>query len=377
MNSTEIRREFADQLSWPDAQLLLWATGIIGVPKEAPADSFVLHAPLELMARAALLPMLDPGARVCARARIVWLVANYREAGVSVARPASISPQSLARAASSLLAAIEASELDEVDRYAAWLGDNASADEVKRLLGPWIGSSLAAAAHGGIALHLMGRTPAVGGSILRGVVREIARHPDWRVQPDGLVAGDRPLLEALLEIPELGMPGSNFIYPMVSHGSDVASRLLADVSGDPTAGARALSRVAAWSMLQESPEHAPYGWTHTLTIPQAVMSLDLDPAIAVAIAATQVVGFRASMGSRPIDPRLSPPAITPLSPVALATNASRHFDAHLVKYTLACFDAATRDPQQADLYSAAASYLWTWWASQPDDGFFENEGTRS
>ena len=44
----------------------------IGVPRAAVADgkaSFVLHAPLELMARAALLPYVAPAARDATRAR--------------------------------------------------------------------------------------------------------------------------------------------------------------------------------------------------------------------------------------------------------------------------------------------------------------------
>jgi hypothetical protein len=56
----------------------------------------------------------------------------------------------------------------------------------------------------------------------------------------------------------------------------------------------------------------------------------------------------------------------------LALDASRHFDAHLVKYTytLACFDAAAADPEMARLYMAAASHLADWWGTEPDDGFF-------
>src|SRR5690349_12065372 len=47
-----------DQLS--DVQLAAHAAATIRVPRAAPADSFVLHAPLELIARAALLPRVRP-----------------------------------------------------------------------------------------------------------------------------------------------------------------------------------------------------------------------------------------------------------------------------------------------------------------------------
>jgi hypothetical protein len=46
---------------------------------------------------------------------------------------------------------------------------------------------------------------------------------------------------------------------------------------------------------------------------------------------------------------------------ALATRASLHHDAHLVKYTLACLDASRADPAAGPLYVAAAAYLSAWW----------------
>ncbi len=368
--------QYDEQLSWSDSRLLEWATEIVGVPKEGPADSFVLHAPLELMARAALLPNVAAGKRDQARARIVWLALKYKATGPSVSPPAPVSPPSAEGAVDSLLKAIEASDLDEIDRYATWLGEHAPPDQLKRELGPPLAPALGGAAHGSIALHLLGRTPAIGGLVLRGVAREIGRFPEWRIQWDGLAKGGRPLVDALLDAPELGLPGSDFIFPMVSHGAESARRLLHDVSNDPGAGGRAVSRVAAWSMFQEPSTYTPYGWTHTLTIPQAVMSLKIDPSLAVAVAGTLVVGFRASMGSLRLDPDLPAPAIDPQRVSNLASDASRHFDAHVVKYTLACFDAAAADPEMADLYMAAASQLCSWWSTQPDDGFYDDGSTR-
>jgi hypothetical protein len=371
MNFSDIQNQNAEQLSWSDSRLLEWAAGIVGVPKEDPADSFVLHAPLELMARAALLPRVTVGERDHARARIVWMALKYQEAGASVRPPSRMLPTSAEGAVNALVKAIEASDLDETDRYATWLGENMAADELRRELGPSLVPALGGAAHGSIALHLHGRTPAIGGIVLRGVAREIARYPEWRVQWDDLAKGGRPLVDALLDAPELGLPGSDFIFPMVAHGAESAKQLLGDVSNDPVAGGRALTRVAAWSMLQEPSTYTPYGWTHTLTIPQAVMSLDIDPSLAVAVAGTQVIGFRASMGSRRLDPELPVRTLDPPRISGLATNASRHFDAHLVKYTLACFDAAEADPEMAHLYMAAASRLSSWWTTQPDDRFCE------
>jgi hypothetical protein len=263
------------------------------------------------------------------------------------------------------------SDLDEVDRFAAWLADNVEAAALRVHLGSSLAPSLAAAAHASIALHLLGRTPEIGLSALRGAAREIGRHPDWNIDVGRKATGDRPLADALLSTPVLGMPGSNFIFPMVAHGAEVASHLLADVSSDVVDGTRALSRVAAWSMLQEPDEHVPYGWTHTLTIPQAVMSLELDPRSAVAIAASLVVGFRASMGTKVLDPDLRSPPVGEGVEAELISGALLHHDAHLVKYTLACLDAAAIDPDMSALYVAATSRLAAWWRRQPSDGFFD------
>ena len=48
----------------------------------------------------------------------------------------------------------------------------------------------------------------------------------------------------------------------------------------------------------------------------------------------------------------------------LAARAASHEDAHLAKYTLACFDAAAGNPRRRRLYLAAAAYLGAWWAGR-------------
>jgi hypothetical protein len=357
MDSSEPGGRYAE---WSDDQLLRWAAQHLSVPKADPANSFVLHAPLELMARAALLPLVNDAHRDEARLRIVALTDEYLAAGPAVEPPGEPKQDD---AAGALVDAIAAGDLDEIDRYAAWLGANTSPKQIRELLGPAIAPSLAAAAHASIGLELVGRTPSIPATVLRGVARELGRHPDWRVETDGLAAGDRPLLDALLDTPHLGLPGSNFIYPMVAQGADAAAELLVDVSSDPVEAQRAISRVAAWSMLQDDPDQAPYGWTHCLTIPQAVMSIGLPPAMAVAIAGTQMIGFRAAMGTKKLDPSQKMPKARAED---LATRASLHHDAHFVKYTLACFDAAAADPDYKGLYLAAAAYLADWWSQQPE-----------
>ena len=151
-----------------------------------------------------------------------------------------------------------------------------------------------------------------------------------------------------------------------------------------------LQRLAAASMVQDTPAAAPYGWSHCLTMPQAVLGLAragaADPEQAIAVAATFVLGFRATQGTVDVDPAWSPAGVgdplealdgTPAEAAAgawhatngeraavvarLASRAATHEDAHLAKYTLACIDAARDDPGASRLYLAAAAHLSAWW----------------
>src|SRR3954452_11817716 len=72
-----------DQLS--DVQLAAHAAATIRVPRSAPADSFVLHAPLELVARAALLPRVRPAQRDHARLRIFAVAHQFSGTGPPIA----------------------------------------------------------------------------------------------------------------------------------------------------------------------------------------------------------------------------------------------------------------------------------------------------
>jgi hypothetical protein len=389
-----------------DRRLIADVGEVLAVPRAAPADSFVLHAPLELLARAALLPIVQPSARPGARDRIRAVAADYLASGDPVEHPTAIDVESIEGGTARLLAAVKAGELDDVDRIARWLGDHVTPTELRRLLAQPVAASLAAAAHASILLYLFPRVALAADvpvSIVRGPARELARNPEWRLRwfedPDGIVATSGTLADALLDVPMLGLPGSNFIFPIMNQAeeSGVATKLLAGViDGDPDAAGRDLARIAALSMLQESPEQAPYGWSHCLTMPQAVIALaghGSEPRTAIAVAATYVVGFRAALGERSLDAGYQPdsPATTDLGEaiassqddaaatvwhapddsldeivIALATRAALHHDAHLVKYTLACFDAAAADPSRRRLYLSAAASLSAWWAQFPD-----------
>ena len=384
-----------------DAELVAAVASVVRTPRTDPADSFVLHAPLELAARAALLPRVAPGERSKARAQIAAIATAYDAFGPAAPPPRDLRLASLPAAATRLADSIAAGELDEVDAVAAWLGRHVRNDELAPLLADAIVPSLAAAAHGPIFLFQMPRVAPRGeltGELLRPLAREVARNPDWQLRwfmerdPVRPASADA-LFSAIQATPRLGVPGSDFIYPLMSQveRQGVAAGLLSEVTSlDVEAAARVILRAAALSMLEEPGDHAPYGWSHCLTMPQAVLGVArscADPSVAIAIAATYVVGFRAALAVRPLDARWVPDdsgitVATALendpdqaaasvwhAPVEqlgaivtlLATRASTHHDAHLVKYTLACLDAAHAHPEDARLYLSAAASLHGWW----------------
>jgi hypothetical protein len=394
----------------PDARLVAVVASVVRRPRLDAADSFVLHAPLELAARAALLPHVAPEARERARMRLVALAAGYEAWGPPAPDHDAVELASPHEAVTHLRSAIDAGDLDDVDATSAWLGRRVAAADLRRLLADDVVPRLAAAAHAPIFLYQLPRVAPRGevtAELLRPLARELARHPDWRLtwheqlDRSGPVPGavpDRSLADAIAATPHLGVPESDFIYPLMSQveQTGVAETVLTEpLRGvDLKDGARVLSRAAAWSMLDEPSDYAPYGWSHCLTMPQAVMGIASacsDPAAALADASTYVVGFRAAMAARPLA-SVAPPdphvdiaaALAAEPPVAagalwhapddeldaavtqIVTRAATAHDAHLVKYTLACLDAAAADLSHARLYYAAAASLAAYWATRGD-----------
>jgi hypothetical protein len=299
--------------------------------------------------------------------------------------------------------------LDDVDAAARWLGRALTPQALQHQLAEGIVPLLGAAAHAPIFLYHLPRVgPRDGhGELLRGLARDLARNGTWRLHwldgrpPAGSSPASSPdeLFEAVGTTPALGVPGSTFIHPLMSQ---VDEGVAAAVVGPVTGGAgpdlsRALLRAASWSMLLEPPDHAPYGWSHCLTMPQAVLGIAdalPDPSVALAVAATYVVGFRAALARRPLQPVIPDDPALPVAAalaedprtaagavwhapadadreivVELATRAATGHDAHLVKYTLACLDAAADDRPHRRLHLAAAASLVAWWAADPTNSY--------
>lgn len=392
-----------------DATLLAAVAGVVAVPRWSPPDSFILHAPLEVLARTALLQHCSPAVRSKARQRLVWVAARYEHAD-RAAPPASGRPPTDQRdAARRLVAAIEAGELDDAQRLGAWLGADADPAQLARLVGDTVVPALGAAAHGPIFLQLLprvaARTPQAG-ALFGTLARELARdEPDTRIRwvehrgRRGASTG-RALGEAIAEAPVLGLPASTFIRPIMEQvdGAGPAAELLGPaVACDPLDGARALLRISTESMLLDDPAHAPYGWSHCLTMPLAVTAVApslTDPSLGLAVAATHVLGFRTALGSAPLAglrqrPRPGPsehldlrdePAVAAATVLAadaaavapmlraVVDLAAIHPDAHLAKYVVACLEAARFDPAGARQHLAAAAHLAAWWVAEPVTG---------
>lgn len=349
------------------------ATEVISVPKAAPPDSFVLHAPLELLARVGLVPLVHPRRRTEAIAMIDMLSDEYERSGDPIDTPAPVEVGDIATGAGRLVDALRAGDVSQVDRLAAALLPRLSPSDVGALLGQTVVTSLAAAGHAPIGCALLARVaPTLSSSLLRGALHTIAGEPGWQVTWHLPVTGEgdpTSLHAAIAATPHLGEPGSNFIYPLMSQVQDagVTLRLLGPVLADRydvRAAANTLARIAAWSMVHDDPHHAPYGWSHALTMPQAVFALadrGVQPRTALAVAATFTMGLRAGHGSVDLPAVIDDELGTDATWEELATAAALHEDAHLVKHTLAAWHAAADDPAYEGLYRAAAARLVAWW----------------
>lgn len=385
-----------------DGDLLRATTELLAVPHQEPADSFTLHAPLELMARAQMLPAVSRDRREATRQRIANIAATWTTTGTA-ATAAVASP--VESPLDALAGALSDGDPGAVDRAFIALCAQHNRDEIIGDLADVVLPHLGGAAHGAIFLELLPRFRPNGIDpmlMARTLLGDLARHPDWRLSwfthpRPGPYRHDRreTLTERLVSPKADGEPSSHFVQPTMAlvDESGLAYHTLADVTDGLTIGQarEELLVIAGMSMLQDEPANAPYGWTHCLTLPRAALAVAeraSDPQRAVDVAATYVLGFRATQSSGPIDLAWEPDppatvdareimASEPSAAAALAwhatgqrrahitqqliDHAAAHHDAHLAKYTLACLDAGARDGANAHLYLAAAAHLAAWW----------------
>lgn len=390
-----------------DAALIEAVAVAISRPKRDADSSFLTHAPVELAARAALLPMTAPEARDKARRRIAAIAARYAQEGDEIEDAPREYPDERV-ALRSLVAAVKEGDGDEVDGALLYLGPRTSVLALRRALAEEIAPMLGAAAHAPILLaespRIDARLPNAAG-LFRAPLRDIAKMStarlSWQEKTNAAAFdgdAEAELFNRLSSAPRVASSSVYIAPTMLAVEADgYAERLLGDVTASLTleAASRAVLRTGAYSMLQDESGHAPYGWSHALTMPQAVLAnadAAADRTAVIRIAATHALGFRATLGGMLLrdepPPRPRRLALFDVAPIEaagaayhageskigeirmmLATRASTHGDAHLAKYTLAAFDAAARDRGAARLFLAAAAYLGAWWDAHPDAAF--------
>jgi hypothetical protein len=361
-----------------DAQLVRATAEAIGRPKANRSSSFTLHAPMELLARAALLPLTPFEHRDGVRCRIAAIAAEYAEGDEIEAPTTPFDSQQHAEEA--LLEGLRSGAPDLADAAVVFLAKHTSVRAIRALIADQVAPCLGAAAHVPILLASLPDACAAYGDLsvlLRAPVRALAAESwarlTWLDQIDETGSGADTLFETLAAPEPVDSP-SVFIIPtmLVVEANGRAARLLGQATRDlsPDDAAIQLARIAALSMLQDDPAHAPYGWSHCLTMPQGALALARsarDPRRGVRAAATYALGFRATLAKVRLQDWTPSGAEPDLA--ELVARAAPHPDAHLAKYTLSCLIAAAEDPSARALYLAAADYLGKWWEANPDAGF--------
>ena len=366
---------------WSDANVADACAAAIARPKVANTSSFLLHAPLELAARFLLLPHVDPSARSDARRRIAAIAARYGSTGDEVPLPTR-SFHDIEHATQTLLHSFDSGDVAAADAAIVYLQNHAHVASLCAALTDAVAPRLGAAAHGSIWLSLLPRIsnalPHAAGLLrapIRTLAAQFAPQLSWYRHDTGLRQGDahdamQYLHHALLNPPHIASSSTSIAPTLLAvEKSGEAQRLLTPISGllSVQQARQVLLRIAAYAMLSDDPASAAYGWTHCLTLPQAILSnaeVSDDPNARVLIAATHVLAFRATLSNTRIAAYIPPPIgpeAAAIMRTQLASFAATHEDAHLVKYTVACFDAARDDPAAEPLFLAAAARLCEWW----------------
>ncbi len=387
--------------SMGDTALIEMCIDAIATPKTTlTPNSFLLHAPLELLARAALLPRVELNRREEARRRIAGIAVRYGHAGDEV-QQLELPFDDNETAMQSLSSAMSNGDQRIVDAALTHLAQRQSLAVIATTLFDPVMTSLGAAGHAPILLAELQRVAGRYGNaatLLRAPLRYLLIHPaarwhwyEQRSVPIKSDAHEAQTLARVLAKPESVSVANQSIstqFTAVASTGNLARDLGAFAFTDTNIIEKALLRAAAHSMLQDDAKHAAYGWTHCLTMPLALLTnarISQNPSGAVAMASAEIYAFRATMSGIALDyqwipepPRHRELAIaTPQEAASiafhatvhsrrglhseLATFAATHRDAHLAKYTLACFDAAACDPECSSLYFAAAAYLGAWW----------------
>jgi hypothetical protein len=398
-----------------DADFFQWAAGIVGKPKEK-LESFTMHAPLEIMARFLLLSHVQKKYHGLARLQMFASVVRYREIGGELKLPVKMPPNEILKAEPTLAKVREAIDAGDVERaltFSQALCNLESHTQLLCGLADKFVSHYSCGAHSHIYLHLFSQLPQMQQRaalpMSLGFIHELARHPDQQVIPAVTNARNgsaghvhaRALEDIVWDTPKLNAPSEEGISAMlaksIKHGLDSDIRLNLAAQGkapNPSdIGFVLPCRIAAFSMIQEDDVHTRYGWTHALTLPQAVLGLSRylnDPATGMMISNLYAVSYQAILAKasaktdvnlpdseQPFDEAIFHSSHMAMSagwhlPLGqrvraferLATEACIRPDCHCVKYVLAAWQMAECDSRFGHVYLAAASRLVHNWISK-------------
>jgi len=402
-----------------ETELFRASAHIVSQPK-LELSSFRLHAPLEIMARYNLLPWVSPAERDLARIQMVATASHYQAGGEGVSPPERVLLDRSSSAAVHLRRAVQAGDVERADALCLSIADAGGLQELLDSITDLTLRTLTGAAHTHIGLMLMTKMSGDAGhaalGLARAGVRSLAQAPGLnlkRVTTHRAMKNPETELASILRaIPVVSPQGPGMVEMMkATEEAGLPDGLLGDAllsNADEIQCETALKtacRIAALSMIEDQPDSAKYYWTHCLTLPHAAWLLTRClpgrsfAAEAAHTAATWVMAIRASHGNgnlRPM-PELehvemdftealvhSPRAAASVAWFArqderprieqtIATHAAIRNDAHLVKYTWACLEAAAQDTTHAPLFHAAAAYLCSIWCiEQPKDGVILN-----
>lgn len=414
-----------------DADIYREVAAIISRPPRKGLTSFTLHAPLELMARYGLLPLVEPKERSLARLQMVATASAY-ESGVNpVEAPARIqSFPSLSAARKEFTHTFQNGDADGLEALVLQIAAQFGTASLVHLLTPLALPTLTGASHSHIGLWLLLRHGRVGeagdAALLRAAVRNLARDPKLQLSSfSGMaISGSKPLQQAPAQIEKeilekLTNPTREERSPLraglrsfleAGEKTGNADTLFADLircdlTHEQMDGAfQAVLRVSAHSMLQDDLDRSKYGWSHCLTLPQAacgLSSLNMNRKLALASTLVWITAYRSVGSERALDfawipkkvdesvsilealqtsPKVAAARVwhadeseLPLVRRTLATQASIRNDQHLAKYTRACIDMGSFDPMYTQLYLAAAAHLCAHWIQErPRDKIIDN-----
>ena len=342
-----------------DKELFDAASAIVLIPKKPGADpndgSFILHAPLELCARYFLLPLVNEENAIAARKRIRMLAEKYFE--FEDADPNYFHND------------------EEIDFDISLV----NVDEMA--------TTLLFASHATILLAMQNNLETTNSFIHRKLFRmalEISldknSHMAWTKANSESSETNYEIhdfyINNIANI-EKGNAPTDTIRGLVEavENSGLLNETLASLdSNNLDEQYKMLMRISALSMIIENEEHSKYGWSHSLTIPHSIWSLNNfgDGSLTLLKSAvTHCASYRHLMQEHEISSDLmyeyydeDEQSIFTEHYVLITdiiSRASSMEDAHLVKYAYTCFDLMKRDPQYSRLYTTAADRLLQFW----------------